>query len=258
MSNVLCAKCTKEFDWNDAYNQQSAPGAYMHNPPGVGDFRPRAFCPHCGFLVADWDIDRSKDRDRWKWYGENARVNANGELPPSPLSMWGQDIPPDARVEVPNDHIDVELVKRLLTKNGPDGAKSPGEKPTPDYSFVRVRGDVRGIWLREESSGHNRHLLISLILEEGLSEQIGVAVSAGKYRIVPNTYDASGGCFVMFESWPAPGEPDFQKSLTESPQRSSTTTRALPTHTTSLAWLLIVLLSGTLFAVLMFILFFRK
>ena len=116
-----CAKCMKEFDWVHAYTQQDTPGSHLHNPPGHGDFRPRAFCTNCGFLVAEWDIDRHQDRDRWKWYGENAKVNDGRELPPSPiLGGWGRSIPLDARVTVPKDHIDVKLVRRLLGESAPE------------------------------------------------------------------------------------------------------------------------------------------
>ena len=112
--SIKCAKCMTEFDWEQAYLQRDTPGSYEHNPPGHGDFRPRTFCPHCGFLIAEWDIDRYQDRDRWKWYGENARVNAGRELPPSPLDLWGQDILPGSRATVWEDHIDIKLVTRLL------------------------------------------------------------------------------------------------------------------------------------------------
>lgn len=111
---IICAGCKKGFNWNEAYIQRDTPGSHMHNPPGHGNFRPRTFCPHCGFLVAEWDIDRYRDRGRWKWHEENAKMNWGRELPPSPLTLWGRPVPPDARVTVPEDHIDTKLVRRLL------------------------------------------------------------------------------------------------------------------------------------------------
>ncbi len=118
MSLVQCAKCMKEFDWNEAYKQSYTPGSHMHNPPGHGNLRPKAFCPHCGSLVAEWDIDRYGNRNRWNWYGKNVEVNSDREFPPSDtFRLWGRDIPPDACVTVAEDCIDVELVRQLLSEH---------------------------------------------------------------------------------------------------------------------------------------------
>ena len=134
MSLVLCAKCKKEFDWNEAYNQQNTPGSHIYNPPGRGSFRPRAFCPHCGFLVAEWDINRDRDANRWKWYGENANANAGRELPPNPLRLWGKSIPSEACVTVTEDYIDVKLVRELLEESVPEEIEETevrAETPSP-------------------------------------------------------------------------------------------------------------------------------
>lgn len=110
MSPIVCAKCMNDFRWDEAYWQQNTPGSDRHAPPGHGDFRPRVFCPHCGFLIAEWDVDRHEDRDRWKWYEDNEKVNAEKELPPSPLSMWGHQISAvpysDKRIDIkaPNEY----------------------------------------------------------------------------------------------------------------------------------------------------------
>lgn len=141
MSVVQCAKCGKEFDWEQAFNQRDTPGSHMHNPPGHGDFRPRAFCPHCGFLVAEWDIDRHRDRDRWNWCGENAGVNAGRELPPGPLDLWGQLIPPEACVPILEDHIDLDLVRRYLGENVSKEVKEPkaGAETLSEARFKALR-----------------------------------------------------------------------------------------------------------------------
>jgi len=90
---VKCADCRQTFVWENAYNQQDTPGSESFHPPGHGIFHPRAFCPHCGALVAEWDIDRQQDYDRWKWYGENAALNSARPLPPYPLLFWGKAMP---------------------------------------------------------------------------------------------------------------------------------------------------------------------
>lgn len=138
MNSAKCARCMKEFDWEQAYNQPDTPDSHMYNPPGHGNFRPRTFCPHCGFLVAEWDIDRYQDRDRWKWYGDNAEANTGRELPPNPLDLWGQAIPLDARAVVSEDHIDIELVMRLLTKHTASEVESTVNQLEVDISVSPV------------------------------------------------------------------------------------------------------------------------
>ncbi|OGW26221.1 MAG: hypothetical protein A2X59_01925 [Nitrospirae bacterium GWC2_42_7] len=109
-TKVKCAKCSNSFDWNEAYNQQDTPNSSVNNPLGHGDFRPRVFCPHCGFIVAEWDIDRNEDRNRWKWYGQNEKLNAGKELPPSPITFWGKSIPREVRVPVSGEQIDLSKI----------------------------------------------------------------------------------------------------------------------------------------------------
>jgi hypothetical protein len=147
MSLARCAECTKEFDWEEAYNQQRTPGSYEFNPPGHGDFRPRAFCPHCGFLVAEWDIDRRSDRDRWKWYGKNAEVNAGRELPPQPLDLWGQPILPEDHAPVLEDHIDLDHVARHLEEIATEEDKEPepGTETLTEERFKELRVALAGM-----------------------------------------------------------------------------------------------------------------
>lgn len=79
--------------------------------------------------------------------------------------------------------------------------------PVGDYSLVKdTSGQVHGFWLASKADAENVHLLLALAFREGLPESTTVAVSAGDYRVVPNTYDAAGGCFIMFGSALAPGE----------------------------------------------------
>jgi tetratricopeptide (TPR) repeat protein len=48
--------------------------------------------------------------------------------------------------------------------------------------------------------------LMFLLIKEGLPEDLRVTIAAGGYRVVANTYDNAGGCFVMWGSMPVPGE----------------------------------------------------
>jgi hypothetical protein len=72
-----------------------------------------------------------------------------------------------------------------------------------DYSFVRdEKGEVSGVWLRDEAQAQNQELLLALLLKHGVPP----TGMLGGFRVVSNTYDDSGGCFVMFGQAPAPGE----------------------------------------------------
>lgn len=133
MSSIICAECEKAFVWDEAYWQQDTPGSSKHNPPGHGDYRPRVFCPHCGFLIAEWDVDRHEDRDRWRWYKKNAKLNNDKELPPGPLLLWGHPIPP---VDFSVNRIDVEQLKGCLD----DDSIEEKEKEQVAYAMSLVPG----------------------------------------------------------------------------------------------------------------------
>lgn len=113
-ASISCAACNAPFSWDDAYHQRNTPGAARHNPSGVGDFRPRAFCPGCGAMVAEWDIDTTGDRNRWKWHAQNARLNDGRKLPPSPLVPWGHALKSDSQAPVETPRIDVTNVKTVF------------------------------------------------------------------------------------------------------------------------------------------------
>ena len=79
-----------------------------------------------------------------------------------------------------------------------------------DFSLVKSQdGEIRGIWLANPENADQIGYLTALALrignEEG-SQAPFEAVLAKDYRVVPNTYDEAGGCFVMFGSTLAPGE----------------------------------------------------
>jgi hypothetical protein len=111
---VRCGKCKHGFMWEQSYHSRVTTSSESYNPPGHGNFRPRAFCPHCGYLVAEWDIDQSEDRNRWKWYGENAQLNADVSLPPDPLLFWGMEELPDQLVSMDKEYIDIQHVRQIL------------------------------------------------------------------------------------------------------------------------------------------------
>src|SRR4030042_2544652 len=81
-----------------------------------------------------------------------------------------------------------------------------------DFSEVREQNEVvRGIWLKNPHEANNIYFMTMLsarIASEGAKfpEEYQAAVLAKQYRIVPNTYNASGGVFVMFGDALAPGE----------------------------------------------------
>lgn len=104
VDQTRCAACRKEFSWDTAFHQRHTPGA----PSPTSDFWPRAFCPHCGSLVAEW----SGHSDEWSWYGENAALNSGKRLPPSSLVPWGHPI---ARGSEPSFHVRQVDTKKLKT-----------------------------------------------------------------------------------------------------------------------------------------------
>lgn len=88
----ICASCGSRFSWDDAYLDVGGRGV-----PGHGLARPRAYCPHCGDLVAEWHLDLVNDFESWAWVGANASVNADRRLPPSPRRRWGRSMMETAR-----------------------------------------------------------------------------------------------------------------------------------------------------------------
>jgi len=50
-------------------------------------------------------------------------------------------------------------------------------------------------------------LLMMLCVKHSLPPETFTTVVQRDYRFVPDTFDQAGGCFAMFGSWQAPGEP---------------------------------------------------
>jgi pyruvate/2-oxoglutarate dehydrogenase complex dihydrolipoamide acyltransferase (E2) component len=73
-----------------------------------------------------------------------------------------------------------------------------------DYSLVKdPQGNLRGVWVRDPAAAQDREKLATLLTKHNESPE---AVVGGKYRVVPNTFNSNGGCFVMFGTSLAPGE----------------------------------------------------
>lgn len=76
-----------------------------------------------------------------------------------------------------------------------------------DYSLVNDQnGNVNGLWLRDPQAARDPELLAALFMKHDLPDELSVAVMTGSYRVVANTLDDAGGCFVVVGSAPAPGE----------------------------------------------------
>ena len=92
-----------------------------------------------------------------------------------------------------------EALRASATHSQPAIDRSSGG----NYSFVRdLHGAVVGMWLRDPAQARNPELLLALLLKHGEPATLAL----GGSRLVPNTYDASGGTFVMFGGAKAPGE----------------------------------------------------
>jgi hypothetical protein len=90
---IICSLCREKFEWEQAYQQQKLPEALAAYPEGQGASYPSVFCPFCGFLIAEWKLDKVRENEEWVWFGENAVINANKLLPPNPSSRWGKVLP---------------------------------------------------------------------------------------------------------------------------------------------------------------------
>ena len=85
-----------------------------------------------------------------------------------------------------------------------------------DYSFVKgPDGLVVGLWIRQAELTRTPAYIITLLkkhsgplaqVRKPISDEVLNMATAGNYRVVPNTLDRNGGCFVMFGQSLAPGE----------------------------------------------------
>ena len=99
-------------------------------------------------------------------------------------------------------------VPRLDGQSAPPPVDKP-KKPTPgqDVAIVRDRqGGICGLWVRQTQVARDSELLSMVSIRMGLPDDLGAAILAGRYRVVPNEHDDAGGCFTMFGDAIAPGE----------------------------------------------------
>jgi len=75
-----------------------------------------------------------------------------------------------------------------------------------EYSFVRDETRaIRGMWIKDPAALQKPGSLEVLLVLNG-AENLLSDYLAKRYRVVPNTYDSQGGCFIMFGLVMAPGE----------------------------------------------------
>lgn len=105
----------------------------------------------------------------------------------------------------------VPAVRRDFASHTATGGDTTGQ--AGDFSLVKDQNyAIRGIWLRNPDEAHDVYFLTMLAtrmtLEHGarFPREYVAAVLAKQYRVVPNTENEAGGCFVMFGGAPAPGE----------------------------------------------------
>lgn len=113
----------------------------------------------------------------------------------------------------------MRFLGNLFRKKQAEKQSSPAKVQQPsraDYSFVRDgKGNVVGMWLRDPELAQDSFTLMALLSKhQQLSGGLLNAVTTQQYRVVSNTFDDAGGCFLMFGTSPAPGEqaspPPFQ------------------------------------------------
>lgn len=79
-----------------------------------------------------------------------------------------------------------------------------------DFRFVTDRGIPVGFWLNDTNALDKPGAIEALLVMYGGINLLD-EYTKKKYRKVPNTYDTSGGCFVMFGSAKAPGESNLSR-----------------------------------------------
>ena len=221
-----CARCQLAFTWDEAYQHQDTPGSAPYNPPGHGVFRPRAYCPNCGVLVAEWHIDQTRDYDEWAWFGENAAVNAGKPLPPNPLLMWGKAIPVAFLPTYPEHQLAIDKIK------GQEGGVQPKEPESSQESdrFVQQgyqllhKGDFEKasqLFEQAAAAGLNRHDYACALGSTGLfylwkRQDVEQAILYSRRGVECDTGAYWQMHYVLSLIYDAAGEPDnAQKELAD-------------------------------------------
>lgn len=85
-----------------------------------------------------------------------------------------------------------------------------------NFSFVKnTNGQIHGIWIQNTEHSKNTSVLVTYIsmhkeqrgdVMKPTYDQLVKIIVSKNYRVVPNNFDDSGGCFLMFDEELAPGE----------------------------------------------------
>ncbi len=75
-----------------------------------------------------------------------------------------------------------------------------------DWSLVKDQKGIIGMWVKDAKDAQDRNLLSFLLISKNIPDEFLMIIETGHYRIIPNTYDDAGGCFIMFKNELAPGE----------------------------------------------------
>jgi hypothetical protein len=69
----------------------------------------------------------------------------------------------------------------------------------PDYRIIEKKyGNVHGFWFFDRSDAENKEIVTALAIKSGLGDNIHKKSLLGNYEIWRNTFDSSGGYFVLF------------------------------------------------------------
>lgn len=69
------------------------------------------------------------------------------------------------------------------------------------------------MWIDDLELAKDTNMILDLFKREcarkkkEASQDIETIIKKGSYRVVVNSFDMKGGCFIMFNETPAPGEP---------------------------------------------------
>jgi hypothetical protein len=78
-----------------------------------------------------------------------------------------------------------------------------------DFSEVKDKdGKVCGLWISDPKDANDPVYLAVLMMRLGVPQDACARVMAGGGRVVANTVDNKGGCFVMFDSAPPADSPN--------------------------------------------------
>lgn len=89
-----------------------------------------------------------------------------------------------------------------------------------ECSLVKNKDEICGMWIDDLEAAKDTNMVLKLFMKECsrkkrvASEDFQTTIKKGSYRVVINTFDMKGGCFIMFSEMPAPGEP---KKLKKTP-----------------------------------------